>query len=118
MSLTRTLLFLLALALIATLALLVDGVALFAQTQQPTSQRAQPQQAQPQPQQTPQPTQAQPQSQPAPQPAQPRQGQPQQSQPQEPVPDGFRFKSSVELINVSATVVDSAERFVPNLHKE
>ncbi len=106
MSLTRTLLFFFALALIATLALLVDGVALFAQTQTQT-QQPQPQQAQPASQA--QPPQAQP---------QPQQSQPQQSQPQEPVPDGFRFKSSVELINVSATVVDSAVRFVPNLHKE
>src|SRR5262249_55543925 len=113
MSLTRTLLFFLALALIATLALLVDGVALFAQTQSaPAAQsdgRQPPQQTTPT-QQAPaqQPSQAQPQ-----QPSQ--RAQPQQ--PQEPTPDGFRFKSSVELINVSATVVDSAERFVPNLHK-
>jgi VWFA-related protein len=109
MSLTRTLLFFLALALIATLALLVDGVALFAQTQPvPAAQSAEPHpQQQPAAQQPPQQ-----------QPAQPPQAQPQKAQPQEPVPDGFRFKSSVELINVSATVVDSAERFVPNLHKE
>jgi VWFA-related protein len=96
MSLTRTLLFFLAAALIATLALLVDGVALFAQA-------AAPQQA------------------PASQPQQPQQPpqQPQAAQkPQEPTPDAFRFKSSVELINVSATVFDSLDRFVPNLHKE
>src|SRR5689334_16550867 len=78
MSVTRTLLLFIAAALIATLALLVDGVALFAQT----------------PQQQPQP------------------------QSQAPVAEGFRFKSSIELINVSASVFDNAERFVPNLHKE
>ncbi len=75
MSLTRTLLFFITLALIATLALLLDSVALFAQQQPP------------------------------------------QQQPQ-PAAEGVRFKSSVELINVSASVFDSAERFVPNLHKE
>jgi Ca-activated chloride channel family protein len=78
MSLTRTLLFFIALALIATLALLLDGVALFAQAPAP----------------------------------------PQQPQSQAPVAEGFRFKSSVELINVSASVFDTTERFVPNLHKE
>jgi VWFA-related protein len=82
MSVTRTLLFFIALALIATLALLVDGVALFAQTA--------PQQPPPQ----------------------------QQPQSQAQVAEGFRFKSSIELINVSASVFDNAERFVPNLHKE
>jgi Mg-chelatase subunit ChlD len=92
MSLTRTLLFFIAMALIATLALLLDGVALFAQApaQQPAAQQPAPQTQQPQ-------------------------GQPQS---QTPVAEGFRFKSSVELINVSATVFDTTERFVPNLHKE
>jgi Ca-activated chloride channel homolog len=32
--------------------------------------------------------------------------------------DSFRFKSGVELINVTATVVDPSGRFVPNLRKE
>jgi Ca-activated chloride channel family protein len=32
--------------------------------------------------------------------------------------DSFRFKSGVELINVTATVSDSSGRFVPNLRKE
>src|ERR1700682_3444471 len=32
--------------------------------------------------------------------------------------DGFRFKSGVELINVTATVSDSTGRFVPGLRKE
>ncbi len=32
--------------------------------------------------------------------------------------DGFRFKSGVELINVTATVSDSSGRFVPGLRKE
>src|SRR4029079_4404119 len=82
MSVTRTLLFFIALALIATLALLVDGVALFAQTA--------PQQPPPQ----------------------------QQPQSQAPVAEGFRFQSSIELMNESRGVFDNAERFVPNLHKE
>src|SRR5215471_4272778 len=33
-------------------------------------------------------------------------------------PQGFRFKSGVELINVTATVTDAGGRFVPNLHQE
>jgi VWFA-related protein len=33
-------------------------------------------------------------------------------------PDSFRFKSGVELINVTATVSDSNGRFVPNLRQE
>src|SRR2546422_10127312 len=33
-------------------------------------------------------------------------------------PDSFRFKSGVELINVTATVSDVSGRFVPNLRKE
>ena len=33
-------------------------------------------------------------------------------------PDSFRFKSGVELINVTATVSDMSGRFVPNLRKE
>jgi VWFA-related protein len=99
MTLTRTLLFFLAMAILATIALLIDGAVLFAQAAQtaPTTQQ-QPTQQQPAPQQTTQ--------------------QPQQAPSQQPPPDAFRFKSSVELINVSATVVDSLERFVPNLHKE
>src|ERR1700730_16598577 len=32
--------------------------------------------------------------------------------------DGFRFKSGVELINVTATVSDSSGPFVPGLRKE
>ena len=32
--------------------------------------------------------------------------------------DSFRFKSGVELINVTATVTDASGRFVPNLTKE
>jgi Ca-activated chloride channel family protein len=32
--------------------------------------------------------------------------------------DSFRFRSGVELINVTATVTDDAGRFVPNLRKE
>src|SRR5436305_5994892 len=31
---------------------------------------------------------------------------------------GFRFKSGVELINVTATVTDANGRFVPNLRQE
>jgi VWFA-related protein len=86
----RTLLFFLAMAILATIALLVDGVVLFAQAPQPAAQQPTPQQSAPQ----------------------------QQPQTQQPPDTAFRFKSSVELINVSATVVDSLERFVPNLHKE
>jgi VWFA-related protein len=33
-------------------------------------------------------------------------------------PPGFRFKSGVELINVTATVSDASGRFVPGLHQE
>ena len=33
-------------------------------------------------------------------------------------PDSFRFKSGVELINVTATVSDPSGRFVPNLRRE
>ncbi|RPH60501.1 MAG: VWA domain-containing protein, partial [Acidobacteria bacterium] len=36
----------------------------------------------------------------------------------EPTEDGFRFRSGVELINVSATVTDQRGRFVPGLLKE
>jgi len=32
--------------------------------------------------------------------------------------EGFRFRTGVDLINVSATVTDASGRFVPNLHKE
>jgi VWFA-related protein len=32
--------------------------------------------------------------------------------------DGFRFRTGVELINVTATVTDSSGRFVPNLRQE
>ena len=50
----------------------------------------------------------------------------QQQRPQQPLPrppaqeepPGFRFKSGVELINVTATVSDSNGRFVPNLRME
>jgi Ca-activated chloride channel family protein len=41
-------------------------------------------------------------------------GAPQSQQSQE----GFRFRSGIELINVTATVTDSQGRFVPNLRKE
>ena len=41
----------------------------------------------------------------------------QQSPPQNPDP-GFRFKSGVELINVTASVSDTAGRFVPGLQKD
>src|SRR5438477_815550 len=37
---------------------------------------------------------------------------------QPPTPDSFRFKSGVELINVTATVSDASGRFVPGLRKE
>src|SRR5207302_424777 len=37
---------------------------------------------------------------------------------QPPTPDSFRFKSGVELINVTATVSDANGRFVPNLQKD
>src|SRR5581483_7774807 len=104
-------------ALIATLALLVDGVALFAQSQTPS-------QSQPQSPQRPTTQQSEPQT-PSQQPAQPQPGQPAVAAPtprqgdQQPAnQEAFRFKSSVELINVSATVTDVNERFVPNLHKE
>ena len=33
-------------------------------------------------------------------------------------PEGFRFKSGVELINVTATVTDRSGRFYSNLRKE
>jgi len=51
------------------------------------------------------------------------QQQPPPPPPQSPPPaqqnsDSFRFKSGVELINVTATVSDSSGRFVPNLRKE
>src|SRR5262245_27291267 len=32
--------------------------------------------------------------------------------------DGFRFRTGVELVNVTATVTDDTGRFVPNLRKE
>ena len=41
----------------------------------------------------------------------------QQPPPQSPE-EGFRFKSGVELINVTASVSDTAGRFVPDLQKE
>src|SRR3979411_271726 len=37
---------------------------------------------------------------------------------QQPTPDAFRFKSGVDLINVTATVSDSNGRFVPGLTKD
>ncbi len=112
----RTLLFFVAMALIATLALLVDGVALFAQS--PSPSQSQPQSPPPSPQRpTTQPSQPQTPSQ---QPAQPAVAAPgSRDGDQRPAnQEAFRFKSSVELINVSATVTDASERFVPNLHKE
>lgn len=45
----------------------------------------------------------------------------QQQQQQQPPPQqgsGFRFKSGVELINVTATVTDASGRFVPGLRQE
>jgi Ca-activated chloride channel homolog len=45
-------------------------------------------------------------------------GQQPQSAPPQQNSDSFRFKSGVELINVTATVLDSSGRFVPNLRKE
>lgn len=42
----------------------------------------------------------------------------QQSQPPQDPESGFRFKSGVELINISAIVSDSSGRFVPGLQKE
>jgi VWFA-related protein len=45
------------------------------------------------------------------------QGQPQQ-QPQQQSQDVFRFKTGVELINVTATVTDNSGRFVSGLRKE
>ena len=35
-----------------------------------------------------------------------------------PVNDGFRFRTGVELVNVTATVIDSRGRFVPGLQKD
>src|SRR5215218_4035774 len=40
------------------------------------------------------------------------------AQAQEPPPDGFRFKSGVELINVTATVTDDNGRFAAGLRQE
>lgn len=37
---------------------------------------------------------------------------------QEPSPSGFKFRSRAELINVTVTVTDRAERFVPGLRRE
>jgi VWFA-related protein len=37
---------------------------------------------------------------------------------QQPPAQSFKFKSNVELINVSATVTDRSNQFVPRLHKE
>src|SRR5688572_17084016 len=42
-------------------------------------------------------------------------------EPQQPAPDerqSFRFRTGVELINVTATVTDASGRFVPGLRKE
>jgi Ca-activated chloride channel family protein len=47
--------------------------------------------------------------------------QPQPQQPQQPATDdsqSFRFRTGVELINVTATVTDEGGRFVPGLRKE
>src|SRR5689334_23135697 len=38
--------------------------------------------------------------------------------PSSPPPDGFKFKSGVELVNVTATVTDRDGRFVPGLTKD
>jgi Ca-activated chloride channel family protein len=43
---------------------------------------------------------------------------PQGAEPQGQEPERFRFKSGVELINVTATVTDASGRFVPGLRKE
>jgi Ca-activated chloride channel homolog len=43
---------------------------------------------------------------------------PQTPQPQAPVDPGFRFRSGVELINVTATVSDGSGRFVSGLQQE
>ena len=40
------------------------------------------------------------------------------AQSQSPAPEGFRFKSGVELINVTATVTDDDGRFAPGLRQE
>src|SRR5947199_663369 len=44
--------------------------------------------------------------------------QPRPASPAQQGSDSFRFKSGVELINVTATVSDASGRFVPNLRKE
>src|SRR5436305_1578207 len=44
--------------------------------------------------------------------------QPSQRERSSPQEDGFRFRSGIELINVTATVSDSSGRFVPGLRKE
>ena len=41
-----------------------------------------------------------------------------QAEQQRPTPDGFRFKSGVELINVNVTVTDRSGRFVSGLRQE
>ncbi len=46
----------------------------------------------------------------------PRAQQPGAAAPQN--PEGFRFKSGIELINITATVSDANGRFVPGLRKE
>ena len=90
----------------------LSAVTLVAEQRYP--QQSDPQSRQTQPRQT-QPRETQPRD------TQPRdrdreRDQPQSSQP----PEGgrFRFKTSAELINVSATVTDSSERFVTGLRKE
>src|SRR5579872_1526213 len=45
-------------------------------------------------------------------------GQQPQVQAQAPIDPAFRFKSGVELINVTATVADASGRFVPGLRQE
>src|SRR4030095_16322692 len=42
----------------------------------------------------------------------------QSSSPPQSPESAFRFKSGIELINISAVVSDSSGRFVPNLHRE
>jgi Ca-activated chloride channel family protein len=50
---------------------------------------------------------------------QPREPQPREQEQSQPPSSGrFRFKTSAELINVSATVTDSSERFVTGLRRE
>lgn len=58
------------------------------------------------------------QSQQAPAPARPPQPQPRTPPPSDRTDDQYRFKSGVDLVNVTATVSDASGRFVPNLTKD